>query len=47
VLYQIVTLLPNVTVNMLLTFSNEEYVDMHFVHSFWNGNANAAVEEYQ
>jgi len=28
-------------------FSHMEYCDMHFVYGFCNGNARAAVEEYQ
>ena len=28
-------------------FSHVEYCDMHFVYGFCNGNARAAVEEYQ
>ena len=34
-----------VTVNM--SFSYEEYANMHFVYGFCNGNATAAVEEYR
>jgi len=32
---------------MPFVFSNVEYCDMHFVYGFCNGNARAAVEEYQ
>jgi hypothetical protein len=32
---------------MSLVFSNVEYFDMHFVYGFYDGNARAAVEEYQ
>ena len=32
---------------MPFVFSHLEYCDMHFVYEFWNGNARAAVEEYQ
>jgi len=32
---------------MPFVFSNVEYCDMHFVYEFCNGNARAAVEEYQ
>ncbi|EZA49513.1 hypothetical protein X777_12251 [Ooceraea biroi] len=28
-------------------FSNEEYTDIHFVYGFCDGNARAAVREYQ
>ncbi|EZA52544.1 hypothetical protein X777_08023 [Ooceraea biroi] len=28
-------------------FSNEEYTDIHFVYGFCEGNARAAVREYQ
>ena len=29
-----------------MSFSYEEYADMHFVYGFCNGNTTAAVEEY-
>ena len=32
---------------MPFVFSHVEYCDMHFVCGFCNGNARAAVEEYQ
>jgi len=32
---------------MPFMFSHVEYCDMHFVYGFCNGNARAAVEEYQ
>ena len=32
---------------MSFVFSHVEYCDMHFVYGFCNGNARAAVEEYQ
>ena len=32
---------------MPFVFSHVEYCDMHFVYGFYNGNAHAAVEEYQ
>ena len=32
---------------MPFVFSQVEYCDMHFVYGFCNGNARAAVEEYQ
>ena len=32
---------------MLFVFSHVEYCDMHFVYGFCDGNARAAVEEYQ
>ena len=32
---------------MPFVFSHVEYYDMHFVYGFCNGNARAAVEEYQ
>ena len=32
---------------MPFVFSHVEYCDMHFVYGFCNGNARAAVEEYQ
>jgi len=32
---------------MPFVFSHVEYCDMHFVYGFCNGNASAAVEEYQ
>ena len=32
---------------MPFVFSHMEYCDMHFVYGFCNGNARAAVEEYQ
>ena len=32
---------------MPLVFSHVEYCDMHFVYGFCDGNARAAVEEYQ
>ena len=32
---------------MLFVFSHVEYRDMHFVYGFCNGNARAALEEYQ
>ena len=32
---------------MPFVFSHVEYCDMHFVYGFCNGNADAAVEEYQ
>ena len=32
---------------MPFVFSHMEYCDMHFVYGFCNGNAHAAVEEYQ
>jgi len=32
---------------MPFVFSHVEYRDMHFVYGFCNGNAHAAVEEYQ
>jgi len=32
---------------MPFVFSYVEYCDMHFVYGFCNGNARAAVEEYQ
>ena len=32
---------------MPFLFSHVEYCDMHFVYGFCNGNARAAVEEYQ
>ena len=32
---------------MPFMFSHVEYCDMHFVYGFCNGNACAAVEEYQ
>src|SRR5215475_14365813 len=32
---------------MPFVFSHAEYCDMHFVYGFCNGNARAAVEEYQ
>ena len=32
---------------MSFVFSHVEYCDMHFVYGFCNGNAHAAVEEYQ
>jgi len=28
-------------------FSHVDYCDMHFVYGFWDGNARAAVDEYQ
>ena len=33
--------------NMSFVFSHVEYCDIHFVYGFCNGNALAAVEEYQ
>ena len=30
-----------------MSFSYEEYADMHFVYGVCNGNTNAAVEEYR
>ena len=30
-----------------MSFSYEEYADMHFVYGFCNGNTTAAVEEYR
>jgi len=33
--------------NMPFVFSHMEYCDMHFVYGFCDGNARAAVEEYQ
>ena len=32
---------------MPFVFSHVEYCDMHFVYGFCNGNARAAVKEYQ
>ena len=32
---------------MPFVFSHVEYCDMHFVYGFFDGNARAAVEEYQ
>ena len=32
---------------MPFVFSQVEYCDMHFVYGFWDGNARAAVDEYQ
>ena len=32
---------------MPFVFSNVEYCDMHFVYGFCDGNARAAVDEYQ
>ena len=32
---------------MPFVFFHVEYCDMHFVYGFCNGNARAAVEEYQ
>ena len=32
---------------MPFVFSHVEYCDMHFVYGFCNGNARAALEEYQ
>ena len=32
---------------MPFVFSHVEYCDMHFVHGYCDGNARAAVEEYQ
>jgi len=32
---------------MPFVFSHVEYCDMHFVYGFCDGNARAAVEEYQ
>jgi len=32
---------------MPFVFSHVEYCDMHFVYGFCDGNAHAAVEEYQ
>ena len=32
---------------MPFVFSDVEYCDMHFVYGFCDGNASAAVEEYQ
>jgi hypothetical protein len=32
---------------MPFVFSHVEYCDKHFVYGFCNGNARAAVEEYQ
>ena len=32
---------------MPFVFSQVEYCDMHFVYGFCDGNARAAVEEYQ
>jgi len=32
---------------MPFVFSQVEYCDIHFVYGFCNGNAHAAVEEYQ
>ena len=32
---------------MPFSFSHVEYCDMHFVYGFCDGNARAAVEEYQ
>jgi len=32
---------------MLFVFSHVEYCDMYFVYGFCDGNARAAVEEYQ
>ena len=32
---------------MPFLFSHMEYCDMHFVYGFCDGNAHAAVEEYQ
>ena len=32
---------------MPFVFSHVEYCDMHFVYEFYDGNARAAVEEYQ
>jgi len=32
---------------MLFVFSHVEYCDMRFVYGFCDGNARAAVEEYQ
>jgi len=32
---------------MPFVFSHVEYCDMHFVYGFWDGNARAAVDEYQ
>ena len=32
---------------MPFVFSHVEYYDMHFVYGFCDGNARAAVEEYQ
>ena len=33
--------------NMPFVFSHVEYCDMHFVYGICDGNARAAVEEYQ
>ena len=32
---------------MLFVFPHVEYCDMHFVYRFCDGNAHAAVDEYQ
>ena len=32
---------------MPFVFSHVEYCDMHFVYGFCDGNARAAVDEYQ
>ncbi|KAK9727401.1 Helix-turn-helix domain (DUF4817) [Popillia japonica] len=31
----------------MLTFSNEEYADIHFIYGLCNGSARAAVREYR
>ncbi|EZA55864.1 hypothetical protein X777_04083 [Ooceraea biroi] len=36
-----------ITIRMPKVFSNEEYTDIHFVYGFCDGNARAAVREYQ
>jgi hypothetical protein len=28
-------------------YTNEEYVDVHFIYGFCNGNATSGVSEYQ
>ncbi|EZA56920.1 hypothetical protein X777_15925 [Ooceraea biroi] len=36
-----------ITIRIPKVFSNEEYTDIHFVYGFCDGNARAAVREYQ
>jgi len=39
--------IANRAVNVNMSFSYEEYADMHFVYRVCNGNATGSVEEYR
>jgi len=43
----VVLQIANRAVNVNMSFSYEEYADMHFVYGVCNGKASASVEEYR